>query len=157
MCNCYYYDRAVHISVAIDMRTLLDRKNFSSSSNGQVAAHRVTGFIIKRFWPNHSGQHKTARFCNAQKYLIGIPVQTRSNTPPQEYVRDTRNVTIHPLWHGGNTTMENDNATVKRLYYLTIKFHRKKLQFEKSKIHHSKGPVSRSPCALLTHIFRLVR
>ena len=37
-------DRAVHISVAIDMRTLLD----SSSSNGQVAAHRVTGFIIKR-------------------------------------------------------------------------------------------------------------
>ena len=25
------------------MRTLLDRNNFSSSSNGQVAAHGVTG------------------------------------------------------------------------------------------------------------------
>ena len=26
MCNCYYYDRAVHISVvAVDIRTLLDR------------------------------------------------------------------------------------------------------------------------------------
>ena len=50
MCNCYYYDRAVHISVAVDMRTLLDRKNCSSSSNGQVAAHRVTGLIIKRLW-----------------------------------------------------------------------------------------------------------
>ena len=37
----------VSISVAVDMRTLLDRKNFSSSSNGQVAAHRVTGLIIK--------------------------------------------------------------------------------------------------------------
>ena len=46
--NCYYYDRAVHISVAVDMRTLLDRNNFSSSSNGQVAAHRVTGLIINR-------------------------------------------------------------------------------------------------------------
>ena len=44
------YDRAVHISVAVDMRTLLDRKNFSSSSNGQVAAHRVTGLIINRLW-----------------------------------------------------------------------------------------------------------
>ena len=43
VCNCYCYDRAVHISVAVDMRTLLDRKNFSSSSNGQVAAHWVTG------------------------------------------------------------------------------------------------------------------
>ena len=52
MCNCYYYDRAVHISVAVDMRTLLDRKNFSSSSNGQVAAHRATGLIIKRLWFN---------------------------------------------------------------------------------------------------------
>ena len=39
MCNCYHYDRAVHISVAVDMRTFLDRNNFSSSSNGQVAAH----------------------------------------------------------------------------------------------------------------------
>ena len=29
-------------TVAVDMRTLLDRKNFSSSCNGQVAAHRVT-------------------------------------------------------------------------------------------------------------------
>ena len=32
------------------MRTLLDRKNFSCSSNGQVAAHRVTGLIIKRLF-----------------------------------------------------------------------------------------------------------
>ena len=38
VCNCYYYDRAVHISVAVDMRTLLDRKTFSSITNGQVAA-----------------------------------------------------------------------------------------------------------------------
>ena len=45
VCNCYYYDRAEHISVAVDMRTLLDRKNNSSSSNGQVAAYRVTGLI----------------------------------------------------------------------------------------------------------------
>ena len=52
VCNCYYYDRAVHISVAVDMRTLLDRKKFSSSSNDQVAAHRVTGLIIKRLWMN---------------------------------------------------------------------------------------------------------
>ena len=42
------YDRAVHISVAVDMRTLLDRNNFSSRANGQVAAHRVTELIIKR-------------------------------------------------------------------------------------------------------------
>ena len=40
VCNCYYYDRAVHISVAVDMRTLLDRNNFSSKSNGQVAARQ---------------------------------------------------------------------------------------------------------------------
>ena len=52
VCNCYYYDRAVHISVALDMHTLLDRNNFSSSSNGQVAAHWVTGLIIKRLWRN---------------------------------------------------------------------------------------------------------
>ena len=52
MCNCYYYDRAVHISVAVDMCTLLDRKNFSSSSNGQAAAHRATGLIMKAaFFP----------------------------------------------------------------------------------------------------------
>ena len=50
VCNCYYYDRAVHVSVAVDMRTLLDRNNFSSSSNGQVSARRVTGLIIKRLW-----------------------------------------------------------------------------------------------------------
>ena len=54
VCNCYYYDRAVHISVAVDMRTLLDRNNFSFSSNGQVAAHRATGLIIKRLWRNTS-------------------------------------------------------------------------------------------------------
>ena len=35
-------------SLAVDMRALLDMNNFSSSSNGQVAAHRVTGLIIKR-------------------------------------------------------------------------------------------------------------
>ena len=35
------------ISVDVDMRTLLERKNSSSSSNGQVAAHRVTRLIIK--------------------------------------------------------------------------------------------------------------
>ena len=50
VCNCHYHDRAVHISVAVDMRTLLDMKNSSSSSNGQVAAHRVTGLIIERLW-----------------------------------------------------------------------------------------------------------
>ena len=46
----YYYDRAVglYISVAVVMRTLLDRKNFSSSANGQVAAHRV-GLLSKGF------------------------------------------------------------------------------------------------------------
>ena len=32
------------------MRTLLDRKNISSRTNGQVAAGRVTGLIIKRLW-----------------------------------------------------------------------------------------------------------
>ena len=48
--NCYHYDRAVHISVAVDMRTLLDRNTFSSITNGQVAARRVTGLIIKRLW-----------------------------------------------------------------------------------------------------------
>ena len=32
------------------MRTLFDRKNFNSSSNGQVAARRVTRLIIKRLW-----------------------------------------------------------------------------------------------------------
>ena len=45
-----YYDRAVaaiHISVVVNMRTLLDRNNFSSRTNGQVAARRVTGLIIK--------------------------------------------------------------------------------------------------------------
>ena len=30
------------------MHTLLDRNNFSSRTNGQVAARRVTGLIIKR-------------------------------------------------------------------------------------------------------------
>ena len=32
------------------MRTLLDRKNISSRTNGQVAARRVTGLIIRRLW-----------------------------------------------------------------------------------------------------------
>ena len=54
MYKCYYYDRAVHIPVAVDISTLLDRKNFSYSSNGQVAAHRVTGLIIKRLWYSSS-------------------------------------------------------------------------------------------------------
>ena len=44
------YTCAVHISVAVDMHTLLDRKNFSSNSNGQIAAHQVTELIIKRLW-----------------------------------------------------------------------------------------------------------
>ena len=38
----------VPISVAVDMRTLLDRNNLSSRTNGQVAARRMTGLIIKR-------------------------------------------------------------------------------------------------------------
>ena len=38
------------MSVAVDMRTLLDRNIFSSRTNGQVAARRVTGLIIKRLW-----------------------------------------------------------------------------------------------------------
>ena len=52
-----YYDRAVHISVAVgvDTRTLLYRKNFSSRTNGQVAARRVTGLIIKRLCFAFSG------------------------------------------------------------------------------------------------------
>ena len=37
------------ISVAVDMRTLLDRNNFSSRSNGQVAAHRVTAYYQNAF------------------------------------------------------------------------------------------------------------
>ena len=36
----------LHISVAVYMRTLLDRNTFSSSSNGQVAARRATGLIL---------------------------------------------------------------------------------------------------------------
>ena len=36
VCNCYYYDRAVHISVAVDMHTLLDRKNFSFRPGGST-------------------------------------------------------------------------------------------------------------------------
>ena len=32
------------------MRTLLDRKTISSITNGQVAARRVTGLIMKRLW-----------------------------------------------------------------------------------------------------------
>ena len=39
-----------HISVALDMRTLLDMKNISSRTNGQVAARQVTRLIIKRLW-----------------------------------------------------------------------------------------------------------
>ena len=34
------------------MHTLLDRNDFSFRSNDQVAAHRVTGLIIKRLWPD---------------------------------------------------------------------------------------------------------
>ena len=44
-----------HVSVALDMRTLLDRKNISSRTNGQVAARRVTGLIIKRLIIQSSG------------------------------------------------------------------------------------------------------
>ena len=36
------------------MRTLLDRKNISSRTNGQVAARRVTGLIIKKLWSNNA-------------------------------------------------------------------------------------------------------
>ena len=36
-----------HISVAVDMRTLLDRNNFSSRTNGQVAARRMTAYYQK--------------------------------------------------------------------------------------------------------------
>ena len=36
-----------HISVAVDMRTLLDRIHLSSRTSDQVAARRVTGLIIK--------------------------------------------------------------------------------------------------------------
>ena len=38
------------ISVALDMRTLLDRNNISSITNGQVAVRQETGLIIKRLW-----------------------------------------------------------------------------------------------------------
>ena len=37
------------------MRTLLYRKNISSRTNGQVAARRVTGLIIKRLWYCYEG------------------------------------------------------------------------------------------------------
>ena len=36
-----------HISVALDMHTLLDRKNISSRTNGQVGASRVTAYYQK--------------------------------------------------------------------------------------------------------------
>ena len=48
MCAIVTIMIAGHISVALGMRTLLDRKNISSRTNGQVAARRVTGLIIKR-------------------------------------------------------------------------------------------------------------
>ena len=38
----------IYILVALDMRTLLDRNNFSSKTNGQVAARRVTGLISEK-------------------------------------------------------------------------------------------------------------
>ena len=41
---------AIVTMMAGDMRTLLDWNTFSFNSNGQVAAHRVTGLIIKRLW-----------------------------------------------------------------------------------------------------------
>ena len=46
VCNCYYYDSADKL----DMRTLLDGKNISSRTNGQMAARQVAGLIIKRLW-----------------------------------------------------------------------------------------------------------
>ena len=66
VCNCYYYDRAVHISV--DMRTLLDRKNFSSRTNGQGAARRVTGLIIKRLCLDYD--HRSVLWCCACRSSI---------------------------------------------------------------------------------------
>ena len=41
--------RPGHISVAVDMRTLLDGTHFSSRTNGQVAARRVTGSLSRDF------------------------------------------------------------------------------------------------------------
>ena len=88
MCNCYYYDRAVHSSVAADMRTLLDRNNFSSSSNGQVAAHRVTGLIIKRL-----RLHCTCTFqlrkCHKSRTLDGEGLERLALLSDRDYFRDT--------------------------------------------------------------------
>ena len=64
VCNCYYYDRAVHISVAVVMRTLLDMKTFSSSYNDQVAAHRVMAYYQK------------ALLCRLQAAEIGVEFAT---------------------------------------------------------------------------------
>ena len=37
-----------YTSLPVDMRTLLDRKNFSSRTNGQVAARRVIGLKLSK-------------------------------------------------------------------------------------------------------------
>ena len=87
--NCYYYGRVVHISVAVDMRTLLDRKSFSSSSNGQVAAHRVTRLIIKRLWLNSS-----APFV----HFVVVRVVRFSGDAAREGA-EYPNTGLSPLWH----------------------------------------------------------
>ena len=72
------------------MRTLLDRKNISSRTNGQVAARRVTGLIIKRLWPyrpsnttvacRHSGLIATTQHpCNRSG-----PLHLRCQHRPQQ-------------------------------------------------------------------------
>ena len=68
MCAIITIMIAQYISVAVDMRTLLDRKMFSFSSNGQVAAHRVTGLIIKRLCFYYA--MFVALGCTADMYLF---------------------------------------------------------------------------------------
>ena len=71
------------------MRTLLDRKSFSSSSNGQVAAHRVTRLIIKRLWLNSS-----ALFV----HFVIVRVVRFSGDAAREGA-EYPNTGLSPLWH----------------------------------------------------------
>ena len=54
MCNCYYYDRAVPTHFSSRRHACAHVDNVSSSTNGHVAAHRVTG-LIKRLRLEYSG------------------------------------------------------------------------------------------------------
>ena len=45
------------------MRTLLDRKNISSRTNGQVAARRVTGLLSKGFGWHQVRRDSYRRYC----------------------------------------------------------------------------------------------